>query len=316
MITYTLKRLLIAVVLIVTVGIIGQLAIHMIPGDPAFIILGAETIPDPQVLVKLRQQLGLDKPIYLQVLSALQGFLVLDLGNSLQDGRPVWTIVESTFPVSAVLVVSATVFAIVFGMLLGMIAALRHNSSVDWLATIIAIFGMSTPVFVTGTFLIYFFCIYLEWVPASGYVALAEKPLDFLKRLILPTVIVGLAQGAEIARMTRSCMLETLRADYLTTARSKGLRESVVLVKHALRNAIVPVVSMVGVQFGSMFGRTVLVEALFGWPGMMSAMVVAARFHDFPMVRGILIMISTIFILVNVITDLTYAVLDPRIAYD
>jgi peptide/nickel transport system permease protein len=314
MLTYVFRRLLIALVLIAVVGVLGQLAIHMIPGDPAYIILGAETAPDPKVLEKVRHEVGLDQPIYIQVLTALRGFMVLDLGKSLQDGRPVGRIVEDTFLVSCVLVISATVFGIVFGMVLGIVAAVRHNSLVDWYATVFATLGISTPVFVSGTLLIYFFCIYLEWVPASGYVALSDKPVDFLKRLILPTVTVGIAQGAEIARMTRSCMLETLRADYITTARSKGLTKQVVLLKHALRNAVVPVAAMIGVQFGSMFGRTVLVETLFSWPGMMSAMVVGARFHDFPVVRGIMVTIAAVFILVNLITDLSYACLDPRIA--
>jgi peptide/nickel transport system permease protein len=316
MLRYTLRRLAIAILLIVAVGILGQLAIHMIPGDPAYVILGSETTPDPAVLARVRADLGLDRPLYMQVLLALRGFATLDLGKALQDGRPVWTIVEQTFPVSAVLVVSATLFAVLFGLALGIVAALRHNSTLDWLAAVFATFGMSTPVFVTGTLLIYLFCIYLEWIPASGHVALSDSPIDFLKRLILPTVTVGLAQGAEIARMTRSCVLETLRADYVRTARSKGLPESLVLLKHSLRNAIVPVTAMIGVQFGSMFGRTVLVEALFSWPGLMSAMVVGARFHDFPVVRGVLITISAIFILINLITDLAYAVLDPRITYD
>lgn len=316
MLRYALRRLLVAVFLVAAVGVLGQLAIHMIPGDPAYVILGSETTPDPQVLEKLRQDLGLDRPLYVQALAALWGFARLDLGNSLEDGRAVWKIVAASFPVSAVLVVSATAFAVLFGMLLGMVAAVRHNSGVDWGATVFATFGISTPVFVTGTFLIYLFCIYLEWIPASGYVPLSDRPVDFLRRLILPTVTVGIAQGAEIARMTRSCMLETLRADYITTARSKGVTETMVLFKHALRNAILPVAAMIGLQFGSMFGRTVLVEALFSWPGMMSAMVVAARFHDFPVVRGILVTIAAIFILINLLTDLAYAVLDPRIAYD
>ena len=316
MLRYALRRLLVAVFLVAAVGVLGQLAIHMIPGDPAYVILGSETTPDPQVLEKLRPDLGLDRPLYVQALAALWGFARLDLGNSLEDGRAVWKIVAASFPVSAVLVVSATAFAVLFGMLLGMVAAVRHNSGVDWGATVFATFGISTPVFVTGTFLIYLFCIYLEWIPASGYVPLSDRPVDFLRRLILPTVTVGIAQGAEIARMTRSCMLETLRADYITTARSKGVTETMVLFKHALRNAILPVAAMIGLQFGSMFGRTVLVEALFSWPGMMSAMVVAARFHDFPVVRGILVTIAAIFILINLLTDLAYAVLDPRIAYD
>jgi peptide/nickel transport system permease protein len=316
MLRYTLRRLAVALLLIAAVGILGQIAIHLIPGDPAYLILGSETTPDPAVLAKVRQDLGLDRPVHVQVLVALWGFVRLDLGRALQDGRAVWGIVQETFPVSAVLVVSATLFAVAFGLALGILAALRQDSALDWGATVFATFGMSTPVFVTGTLLIYLFSIYLEWIPASGHVGLSDSPGDFLKRLILPTLTVGLAQGAEIARMTRSCMLETLRADYVRTARSKGLAESVVLLKHSLRNAIIPVAAMIGVQFGSMFGRTVLVEALFSWPGMMSAMVVGARFHDFPVVRGILIAIAAIFILINLITDLAYAVLDPRIAYE
>jgi peptide/nickel transport system permease protein len=316
MLTYVLRRLLIAAVLIAVVGVLGHLAIYLIPGDPAYIVLGAETAPDPLVLEKVRHELGLDQPMYVQVVRALRGFAVLDLGKSFQDGRPVWATVETTFLVSCVLVISATLFAIVFGIALGVVAAVRHNSLMDWYATVFATLGISMPVFVTGTFLIYLFCIYLEWIPASGYVALSDNPVDFLKRLVLPTVTVGIGQGAEIARMTRACMLDTLRADYITTARSKGLGERVVLLKHALRNALVPVAAMIGVQFGSMFGRTVLVETLFSWPGMMSAMVLGARFHDFPVVRGILVTIAAVFILINLLTDLAYAYLDPRIAYE
>lgn len=316
MVNYALRRLLIAAALIVAVGTLTQLAIHMIPGDPAYLILGAEMAPDPQVLESLRHQLGLDRPIYEQVLSGLYGLFTFNLGKSLQDGRSVSNLIIQTLPISFVLVISATLVAVLIGMTLGAIAAIKHNSTIDWGATIFATLGISTPVFVSGTFLIYLFSLYLGWVPASGYVSLFENPAAFLKRLLLPTLTVGFAHGAEIARMTRSCMLETLRADYITTARSKGLKETAVLVKHGLRNALIPVVAMIGIQFGSMFGRTVLIEAVFNWPGMMSAMVIAARFHDYPAVRGILMVIAAIFILINLIVDLAYAYLDPRIVYD
>jgi peptide/nickel transport system permease protein len=316
MLTYVARRLLIAMVLIIAVGVLSQLAIHLIPGDPAYLVLGAEMAPDPEVLASTRHKLGLDRPIYEQVVSGLYGFLRFDLGNSLQDGRPVARLVVDTFPVSFVLVISATLVGIIIGMFLGTIAAIKRNSVLDWFATVFATLGISTPVFVSGTFFIYLFCLHWRLVPAGSYVPLFENPWDFFKRLLLPVITVGFAQGAEITRMTRSCMLETLRADYITTARSKGLKESVVLVKHALRNALIPVVAMIGVQFGSMFGRTVLIEAIFGWPGMMSAMVTAARFHDFPVVRGILMVIAAVFILINLVTDLTYAYIDPRIVYD
>jgi peptide/nickel transport system permease protein len=316
MLSYIIRRIAIAGVLIVVVGILSQLAIHLIPGDPAYLILGAEMAPDPETLASVRHKLGLDRPLYQQVADGVYGLFRLDFGTSLQDRRPISKLIANTFPVSLALVVSATIFATVFGLILGAIAAIKHNSLVDWLVTVTATFGISTPVFITGTFLIYIFCIHWKLVPASGFTPLFEDPSAFFLRLLLPTITVGVANGAAITRMTRSCMLETLRADYMTTARAKGLKESLVLTKHGLRNALIPVVAMIGVQFGSMFGRTVLIEAVFNWPGMMSTLVVAARYHDFPVVRGILVVIAAIFILINLVTDMTYAWIDPRIAYD
>jgi len=316
MFAYIIRRMATAVIMIVIVAIVAQLAIHLLPGNPAYLILGAEMAPDPEMLASVTHELGLDRPLYQQVADGVFGLFRLDFGTSLKDQRPISKLIASTFPVSLTLVVSATVFAIVFGLILGFIAAIRHNSVVDWLATVTATLGISTPVFITGIFLIYIFCIHWKLVPASGYTPLFENPRAFLLRLLLPTITVGVANGAEIMRMTRSCMLETLRADYMTTARAKGVKEIVVLIKHGLRNALIPVVAMIGVQFGSMFGRTVLVEAVFNWPGMMSTLVVAARYHDFPVVRGILVVTAAMFILINFATDLAYAWIDPRIAYD
>lgn len=316
MMAYIVRRIIVALMLVIVVCVVSQLAIHLIPGDPVYLILGAEMAPDPEMLASVRHKLGLDRPIYQQIVDGVYGLFRLDFGVSLQDRRPVSKLIANTFPVSFALVISASIFAIPFGLLLGSIAAIRHNSVVDWLSTVTATLGISTPVFITGTLLIYLFCMYWRVVPASGYVPLWENPSEFFRRLLLPTITIGFANGAQIARMTRSCMLETLRADYMTTARSKGLKEHVVLIKHGLRNALVPVVAMIGVQFGSMFGRTVLVEAVFNWPGMMSTLVIAARYHDFPVVRGILMVIAAIFILINLLTDLAYAWVDPRIAYD
>jgi ABC-type dipeptide/oligopeptide/nickel transport system permease component len=316
MLNYTIRRLLIAAILVLIVGVIGQVAIYMIPGDPAYLILGAEMAPDPEMLKAVREELGLDQPLYVQILRGLGGFLRLDLGSSFQDKRPITTLVAETFPVSFALVISATLFAIVFGMTLGALAAVKHNTFIDWLATVVATLGISTPVFVTGTFMIYLFSLHWRLVPATAYASFGEDPANFLKQLMLPMLAAGIAHGAETARMTRSSMLETLRADYITTARSKGLTELAVNVRHGLRTALIPVVAMIGVQFGSMFGRTVLIEVVFNWPGMMSTMVSAATFHDFPVVRGILIVVAGTFIVINLITDLFYAYLDPRIVYD
>ena len=316
MLVYVIRRIITAVILILIVATVAQVAIHLLPGDPAYLILGAEMAPDPEMLASVSHRLGLDRPLYQQIADGVFGLFRFDFGTSLQDQRPVSKLIASTFPVSVSLVVSATIVAIFFGLVFGFIAAIRRNSLVDWFATVTATFGISTPVFITGILLIYAFCIHWRLIPASGYTPLLENPRAFFLRLLLPTITVGFANGAEIMRMTRSCVLETLRADYMTTARAKGVKELVVLIKHGLRNALIPVVAMIGVQFGSMFGRTVLVEAVFNWPGMMSTLVVAARYHDFPVVRGILVVTAAIFILINLATDMAYALIDPRIAYD
>jgi len=280
MLAYIVRRLIVGVGLVIAVGVLSQIAIYLIPGDPAYLILGAEMAPDPEMLASIRHSLGLDRPLYMQLADSLVKLFQFDLGTSLQNKRPVSELIASTFPVSLTLVLSSTIAAIIFGLSLGTLGAVYRSSVIDWLVTVIATLGISTPVFVTGTFLIYFFCMHLHLVPASGYVPILEDPSTFFRRLILPTVAIGFANGAELTRLTRSCVLEVLRADFMTTARAKGLPERIVLIKHGLRNALVPVVAMIGVQFGSMFGRTVLVENVFSWPGMMSAMVIAARYHD------------------------------------
>jgi len=312
---YVARRVAVAVLLVLVVVTIAQVGIHLLPGDPAFIILGGEMAPDPQVLAAVRQQLGMDKPVAVQILDGLKALLRFDFGRSLQNKQPVSGLISRTLAISLSLVLSVAVLAIVFGVGMGVIAAIRHNSWIDRLVTAIATLGISTPVFVTGSLLILLFSVTWRLVPASGNVRLGEDPAAFFARLLLPAVTGGFWYGAEIARMSRSCMLDVLKQDYMTTARAKGVVESRVVLGHGLRNALVPIVALIGVQLGSMFGNTVLLEAVFNWPGLMSAMVEAARYRDFPIIRGVLVIISVLMIGINLLTDLIYAYIDPRIRY-
>lgn len=316
MLGYVIRRLSFSVILILAIGTVTTLAVHLAPGDPAFLILGAELSPDPEMLSMVRHKLGLDRSVGQQILDGIYGLVRFDLGESLRDGRPILTLVGETLPLSLVLACTGMLLGIPFGMLLGVIAAVRHNTPVDWAATVIATAGISMPEFVTGVFLILFFCMRWRLISATSFVSFSEDPVAFLARLSLPATTLAFAVGSEVARMSRSCLLETLRADFVTTARGKGLRESVVLIKHAFRNSLIPVVAMLGVRAGTVLGRTVLIEAVFNWPGMMSTTIMAARFRDFPVVRGFVVTIAVIFILVNLGTDLVYRMVDPRIEYN
>jgi peptide/nickel transport system permease protein len=312
---YVVRRLITAVLLVLVVVTIAQIGIYLLPGDPVYIILGGEIAPDPEVLEAVRGQLGLDRPIGQQVLDGLRGLLTLDFGRSLQNKQRVGDLIAQALPNSLALVLSASLLAIVFGVGIGVIAAVKRHSWIDRAVSVGATLGISTPVFVTGSLLILLFSVTWRLVPASGNVRLGEDPGAFFARLLLPAITGGFWYGAEIARMARSCMLDVLPQDYMTTARAKGIRESRVLLKHGLRNAAVPIVAMIGVQIGAMFGSTVLLEAVFNWPGLMSMMVEAARYRDVPIIRGALAVLSVILVGVNLLTDVLYAYIDPRITY-
>ena len=315
MVWYIIRRLCVAVVLVLAVGVLTRLVLHLLPGDPVVVLAGIERAQDPEVVKAIRASLGLDKPIYVQIAVWVWRLFRLDLGNTLATQQPVVDVIRDTLPRSLYIVAGGAMTGVLVGIPLGVTASLNRNRWLDWITSSVAALGISTPVFVVGTLLVLLLGVKLRWFPTSGYVDFSEDPGDFLRRLTLPVATLGFGMMAFVTRMTRSTMLEVMNQDYVRTARSKGLMESRVVYKHALRNALVPVVSLVGVELGTLLGRTVVVEYIFNWPGLGTMLLWAISLRDYMLAQGIVVIISVLFILINLLTDLAYGYLNPRIRY-
>ncbi len=302
---YILQRLIAAVPTLIGVGTVVFLMLHMLPGDPARVIAGL--MASEAEVARIRHQLGLDQPLLVQYITFMVRLAHLNLGISARTSQPVMDEVMARLPYTMELAVAATAIAVVTGVIAGVVAATHHNTRVDYLVSAASLFGVSMPVYWLGLMLIVVFSINLRWFPAAGA---GQADSFVLPSLTLASFIVGL-----ITRMTRSSMLEVLRQDYVQTARSKGLAEQVVLYTHALRNALLPVVTIVGLQFGTLLGGAVLTETVFGWPGIGQLLVDSIFARDYPMVQGIVLTFSVLFILVNLAVDMLYAYIDPRIHY-
>ena len=302
---YILQRLIAAVPTLLGVGTVVFLMLHMLPGDPARVIAGL--MASEADVARIRHQLGLDQPLLIQYITFLGRLAHLDLGISARTSQPVMDEVLARLPYTMELAVIATAIAIITGVVAGVVAATHHNTRLDYLVSAASLFGVSMPVYWLGLMLIVVFSINLKWLPAAGA---GQADSFVLPSLTLASFVVGL-----ITRMTRSSMLEVLRQDYVQTARSKGLAEQVVLYTHALRNALLPVVTIVGLQFGTLLGGAVLTETVFGWPGIGQLLVDSIFARDYPMVQGIVLTFSVLFILVNLTVDMLYAYIDPRIHY-
>jgi peptide/nickel transport system permease protein/oligopeptide transport system permease protein len=262
----------------------------------------------PEEIETIRRQLGLDRPIYEQYLSYLSRLAHLDLGRSARTQNPVIEEVWARLPNTMLLAVAAISMACLFGIPAGVLSAMRPYTWVDYLVTMASLFGISMPVFWLGIMLVVLFSVILKWLPAGG--------TGSWQHVVLPSVTLASFVVAFIARMTRSTMLETLQQDYTTTARSKGLRENTVVIKHALKNALIPIVTVVGLQFGLLLGGAVLTETVFAWPGIGRLIVDSILARDYPVIQGTILVFGLLYILVNLAVDLLYAVIDPRIRYD
>lgn len=313
MLRFIVRRIALAFVQIILVMTLVFLLLRIMPGDPAVLALGTDHVMDVEAVESMRSQLGLDKPIWEQYVSWMGDAFKLDLGSSTRDGTSVIREIGLRFPRTLELVVCAVVLASILGVSLGVISALKRNSALDRILTSISAMGISLPVYVLGTMLIMLFSIHLRWLPSGGFIAYAKDPMKHLLRLILPSVTIALGPAASVARMTRSAMLETLEKDYIKTLRAKGVRESRIILKHALRNAILPVITTIGLQFGNLIGGTVLVENLFTWPGINTLLVTSISMRDYPMIQGCVLCVALFYILINLIVDVLYRVLDPRI---
>lgn len=298
-----LHRLLIAIPTTLAVATLVFSLIHLIPGDPVLIMLGEGA--QPTDVAELRGKLGLDRPLHTQYFGFLAGLVRGDLGTSLHFGKPVSELLAESYPATFVLAMAAMTAALAISLPLGMVAAYRKDSWVDRGARLFALVGVSIPNFWLGPVAILFFSIELGWLPVSGWSGPAS--------VVLPATTLGLAMAALLTRMVRSALAEELTKPYLVTARAKGLRPIRIATLHALRNALVPVVTVVGLQFGSLLTGAILTETIFGWPGLGRLLIQAIRLRDFPLVQGSVLLIAVTYVVVNLLTDLVYAWLDPRI---
>ena len=311
---WILRRAGISLALVWVVASIVFMALHLVPGDPAELLLSTGGVsPDPAAVAELRERLGLDLPLMTQYGSFLAGLLRGDLGSSLVDDYPVAQEIALRLPRTLELILAGTVLAVVFGMPAGTWAALHRGGTFDRISSGIAAFLLALPVFVVGTLLVLVFAQMLRIMPAGGYVPFAQSPGQHLLVLTLPAIAIGKGLAAVVFRMTRASVLDALSKDFVRTARAKGLSPRRILVHHVVRNALTPVLTVLALHMGSLLGGTVLVEYVFNWPGLSTPLLRAVEARDYPMVVGIVLVISALFLLINLLTDLLYAALDPRI---
>ena len=282
------------------------LIVHLIPGDPVEIMLGEQALAvDKEAL---RHEMGLDKPLHLQYVAFLKGLVRGDLGQSLHTKQPVLTSIARRLPATIELAAAAMAVALLLAIPLGLLAAYKKDSLVDQGSMLFALLGISMPNFWLGPLLIIVFSLKLGWFPVSGRGSLAH--------VVLPAITLGTAMAAILTRMTRASMLDVIQSDYITTARAKGVRESLVVLKHAFRNALIPVVTIVGLQIGGLLAGSIITETIFAWPGIGRLTIQAINARDYPLVQGCVLIIALGYVLVNFATDLLYGLIDPRIRYE
>lgn len=310
---YILRRIALAVPVLLGVSALAFLLLHLIPGDVAQVLLGQDATAE--ALQKLRANLGLDRPLPVQFLEWLGRVLTGDLGASLRSGRAILPDILDRFSVTAQLTALAAGLAWLVSVPLGVTAALRRNTPVDLAASVMALLGISVPNFALGTVLILALSLGLRWFPPVGFVSFWTDPARWLSVLALPAVTLAAAMGGAMTRMTRSAMLDALGQEYVRAARAKGLSARVVVYRHALRNALIPVVTVAGMQVGYLLGGAVIVEELFSLPGLGRLVLTAINQRDYPVVQGAVLFIAATFVAVNLAVDVLYARLDPRIRY-
>ncbi len=313
---YILRRLLLMVPVILMVSMIAFSIILLLPGDPALAILGPERARDTVTYQAIRTELGLDKPIPLQYVSWLGKVLTGDLGTSARNQQPVTALLAQSVGATVQLALSAMVIALVIAIPVGIISAVKPGTWIDSVATTFALSGVAIPNFLLGILLILFFSLVLRVLPAGGYVPPTQNFGEWLKLILLPSFALGVGLAAVLMRQIRSAMLEVLTQDYVTTARSKGLANRKVVLGHALKNAMIPVITVIGVQVGRLMGGTVVIETIFSVPGMGKLAVSSIFFRDFPVVQAVVLIMGIAILFSNLITDLLYGVLDPRVRYN
>ena len=305
MLNYFLKRLLGLIPTLLIVAVLVFLFVHLLPGDPARLMAGQDA--DASVVALVRQDLGLDKPLYQQFLTFFGNALTGDFGHSMVSKRPVIDEISSRFMPTFWLTLTSMVWSVIFGLVIGVVSAVWRNRWPDRLGMALAVSGISFPAFALGMLLMQIFSVELGWLPTVG--------ADSWQHYILPSVTLGAAVAAIMARFTRASFVEVMQEDYMRTARAKGVHEAVVVVKHGLRNAMIPVVTMMGLQFGFLLGGSIVVEKVFNWPGLGRLLVDSVEMRDYPVIQAEVLLFSLEFILINLLVDMLYAVINPSIRY-
>jgi peptide/nickel transport system permease protein len=312
-IAYIIRRLIYSLVVIVGVATISFALLQLIPGSPVDAILGTESTP--QARDALERELGLDKSIPVQYVTWWGNLLQGDLGKSAMTNQPVGQLIMQRLPITIPLALLSMALALAIAVPAGILSAIRRNTWIDGVVSVIAFAGLSIPGFWLGTLLILGFSVHWQIFPPGGYVSVMDDPVAGLRHLILPAIALGSTFAAVLTRMIRSSLLEVLGADYIRTARAKGQTEQRVLVQHALRNALIPAVTIIGVQVGFLLSGALIIEQVFALPGIGRLTVQAVLDRDIPLLQGCIITIALIFVVVNLLTDLLYVWLDPRISY-
>ena len=309
---YVLRRLLLSVPVLLGVSVLVFLILHLTPGNPALAVAGPDA--PPEVVREVERALGLDQPVYVQYARYLARIARGDFGRSIRSREPVLGRLRDTFPVTLSLALIGVVFTTAVSLPMGILAAYHRNTPLDVATILIVLTGSAMPVFAVGLILLWIFGVTLRWFPISGYAPLTT--LSGWRHMVLPAITVSSGTVALLARLTRSSMLETLHQGYVQTARAKGLRELLVVLRHAFRNALLPVITVIGLQFGILLSGAVVTESIFSLPGMGRLLVQAILGRDFPVVQGAVLLAAVTFVLTNLVVDTIYAAADPRIRYE
>ncbi|MFL5759195.1 MAG: ABC transporter permease [Thermomicrobiales bacterium] len=313
MLTYILRRFALLIPVLLGVSIITFSLMRLIPGDAALLSIGVDKRSTPEVLAAVRKSYGLDKPAPVQYLKWMQHVLKGDLGKSLQTRRTIKQELRLRLPVTFELALLAVLIGTLPAVTVGVLAAIKRNSSLDYGATVITLLGISVPNFFLAALLILVFAVWLGWLPPLGYVQFTKDPVQNLQDMLLPAVTLSLPYAAVLMRNTRSAVLEVLNQEHVRVARAKGLPSSKVLMRHVLPNAALPVITIAGIQVAGLLGGTVIVETIFGLPGVGRYIYDSISNRDYPVVQGVTLVLATIFVLVSVVVDILYAVIDPRL---
>ena len=310
---YTVRRILAIIPVAGVIAVFVFLLLHLAPGDPAAIIAGDTAMPED--IARIRAKLGLEDPIYVQFVRWMGQMLRGDLGMSIYSDMPVTTLIAQRMEATLCLATASIIIAVLLAVPMGVLAAWKAGTWIDYVVMMFAVFGFSIPVFVIGYLLIFGFSTHLHWFPVQGFVSFKEGVLPFLRSITLPSLALGLIYAALIARITRASVLEILSQDYIRTAQSKGLNSYAILVRHTLRNAAIPIVTIIGIGIALLIGGVVVTESVFNINGIGRLVVDAILSRDYPVIQGIILMSSGVYLVINLIVDISYRFFDPRVEY-